>query len=351
LDRAGRWLLASGIQDERGGVARYYRSDLRQNLPVSSEITGYAVSAYVYLHRLTGDAVYLDRGVKTARFLTREVWNESAAAFPFEPDPTREQLNYFFDAGIIGRGLAAIWRATGDHEFLSAAMACGRGMLRDFVNTRDVDPILTLPGKRPVARDERWSRNPGCYQLKAAMAWFELAEISGDEELRAAYERVLAWSLATYGPFLPGHSEAAKVMDRLHAYLYFLEGLLPALEHKACAAALCDGIRRVAGCLREIRENFERCDVYSQLLRLRMLAELAGITPLERAAAEEEIETLRLYQQAHGGFGFGRRNGEPLPFDNPVSTVFGMQALAMWEQRARGELAARSLDEHRRLLI
>ena len=44
LHRAGCWFLSSGIQDEHGGVARYYRSDIRQNLPVSSEITGYAAS-------------------------------------------------------------------------------------------------------------------------------------------------------------------------------------------------------------------------------------------------------------------------------------------------------------------
>ena len=45
LDRAGLWLLQSGIQEAGGGVARYYLADKRENRAVSTEITGYAVSA------------------------------------------------------------------------------------------------------------------------------------------------------------------------------------------------------------------------------------------------------------------------------------------------------------------
>ena len=102
-------------------------------------------------------------------------------------------------------------------------------MLRDFAPAHgDFHPILTLPEKRPLERDAlRWSRSPGCYQLKSAMAWWDLAEATGDEQFREPYERVLAYSLRTWTTFLPGHPEKVKVMDRLHAFLYFLEGLLP----------------------------------------------------------------------------------------------------------------------------
>ena len=50
LSRAGEWFLRSGIQQPNGGVARYYRTDLERNHAVSTEITGYAASAFVYLH-------------------------------------------------------------------------------------------------------------------------------------------------------------------------------------------------------------------------------------------------------------------------------------------------------------
>jgi hypothetical protein len=351
LHRAGCWFLSSGIQDENGGVARYYRSDTRTNLPISSEITGYAASALVYLHACTGGQEYLDRAVLTARFLTRLAWRADIEAFPFEPEGGREQFNYFFDAGIIVRGLLAVWRATGDQEFLDVAVACGLGMQRDFPNGIDLDPILTLPERKPIARDDRWSRNPGCYQLKSALAWLELAEATGDQALRPAYERALAFALATYGSFLPGHPDRLKVMDRLHAFSYFLEGLLPVLDRPSVRAAYCDGIRRLRACLREIRPDFERSDVYAQLLRARLLGHLSGAAPLDTEAAEKEAGILATYQYDNGGFGFGRKSGGDLPFENPVSTAFGMQALAMWEQHQRGALADRTVDEHRRLLI
>ena len=113
----------------------------------------------------------------------------------------------------------------------------------------------------------------GCYQLKSAMAWWDLFEVTGDERFRAPYEQVLETSLATYRDFLPGHPERHKVMDRLHAFSYFLEGLLPrASFDPRCAAALADGIDMVAHHLRDIAPEFARSDVFAQLLRARLYA-------------------------------------------------------------------------------
>ena len=38
-----------------------------------------------------------------------------------------------------------------------------------------------------------------------------------------------------------------------------------------------------------------------------------------------------------GGFWFGRKGAEMLPFVNPVSTVFCMQALGLWEDHKAGK--------------
>jgi len=161
-------------------VARYYRADLRRNHAVSTEITGYAASAFVYLHSVTQDERYLERAVAAARFLTRTAWDPASRTMPFEIAPA--QFTYFFDSGIAVRGLLSVWRATGQQECLDVAVALGRSMAGDFVSERgDFHPILSLPGKRPVARDPmRWSQTAGCYQLKSAMAWWDLFEATGD---------------------------------------------------------------------------------------------------------------------------------------------------------------------------
>ncbi len=318
---AGDWLLNSGIQEPGGGVARYYRTDLQQNAPITTEITAYHLGALVYFG-------YLDRAKTTARFLCG-AWDEPQAAMPFEfGEPS---YGYFFDSGIIVRSLLAAWRAIREQQFLDTAVAIGRHMLIDFDAEDDFHPILTLPEKQPIERDPMsWSRSSGCYQLKAAVAWEDLAEATGDASFRAPYERVLEDSLRTYPTFLPGHPDPLKVMDRLHPMSYFVEGLLPRAKEPRCAAAIRDGIRLIATHLREIAPRFERSDVYAQLLRARVYAHRAGVEQLDREAAGFEAEQLQSFQGPDGGFYFGRMGSEFLPYLNPVSTAFAMQALAVW---------------------
>jgi hypothetical protein len=337
LTRAGRWFLASGIQQPNGGVARFYRADVGTNLAISTEITGYTASALMYLYSATRDEAYLDRARETARFLARDAWDAAVDNFPFEYGAGAESMLYFFDCGIITRGLLAVWRETRDQWMLDRAVDCGRAMIRDFDIRSEIHPILTLPDKTPIARDWRWSRNPGCYQLKSAMAWRDLAAITGEAAFDLAFSRHLERSLADYGTFLPGSPHEERVMDRLHAFSYFLESLLSCVDDERCAFALADGIAQVGRYLREISPVFARSDVHAQLLRVRLWA--SATLPLDLEAAQEEADALARFQlrsddaRVDGAFAFGTRNGEVIPHMNPVSTAFAVQALHMWHSR------------------
>jgi hypothetical protein len=347
LARAGAWFSRSGIQEPCGGVARYYRTDVAANHPISTEITGYAISAFLFFEQPS-------RALAAARFLAREAWNGNSMPFELDDDANGGShgrpngfATYFFDCGIIVRGLLAAWRATRDEEFLGVAIALGQGMAADFTSTdSEYHPILKLPEKQPLPKDPlRWSQSAGCYQLKSALAWRELFEAGGDTNFLEHYERLLEYALRSYASFLPGHSDPLKVVDRLHAFLYFLEGVLPKISEapgspgnsERCRAALCDGIRRVSGCIDQTASQFERSDVYAQLLRIRLFADWMGIVPLDEAAAQREATILAGFQaesedpRIDGGFHFGRRAGDWLPYINPVSTAFAAQALGLWQ--------------------
>ena len=322
-------------------MARYYLADARENRAVSTEITGYAVSAFTYLHALTGDGRYLDAAIRAARFLTEIAWDPALRIFPFEC--SEKPLAYFFDSGIVIRGLLSLWRVTGEPELLAVATACGRSMASDFAAGKsEYHPILRLPEKDPLPRGEQWSRLPGCYQLKSALAWHDLYQVTGEADFRTWYDDLLGVSLRTQESFLPG-VEGERVMDRLHAYCYFLEAILPRVDRPEVAATLSGGIAKVSGYLRQIGPSFARSDVYAQLLRLRVLAARAGAATLDRAAAEFEADKLAAFQlddsdpRIAGGFYFARRGGRLQPHINPVSTAFGLQALGMWRQFLDGE--------------
>jgi hypothetical protein len=340
LSRAAQWFVSSAIQEPGGGVARYYRTDLERNLPISTEITGYALSALLDLGQQT-------EALAAARFLCREAWN--GCVMPFELEPSDGRLfTYFFDCGIIVRGLLAAWRATRDPEFLDVAAALGKSMITDFATVDgDYHPILELPGKQPLEYEPaRWSRAPGCYQLKSGLAWRELFEITGEVEFRLAYECLAEKAVRSFRAFLPGHPDLLKFVDRLHPFLYFLEGLLPCASESVCAAAIREGLQLVTDHLQQTAGIFERSDVYAQLLRIRIYADWAQVVPLDQSSAEDEAATLASFQavsddpRIDGGFYFGRREENWLPYVNPVSTAFGAQALRLWQQHRTGGVPA-----------
>jgi len=309
-------------------VARYYRSDSQSNAALSNEITGYAASALVYF----GET---DAAVRTARFLCRQAWDAQSHTFPFEPG---SPLAYFFDIGIIIRGLLAAWRATGDQEFVTRARDGALSLAFDFLGDGLFYPVISLPEKQPLDSDPRWSRSPGCYQLKSALAWREL----GGEHAARMFESALTGALSTHESFLNGAPDAERKMDRLHAYCYFLEALLWETGRDDVRGALGSGIARVAALLREISPTFERSDVCAQLLRVRLIAHHLNALALDENSAAEEASRAARYQSGssdprlRGGFWFGARGGEILPFMNPVSTAFCAQALDLWRQHQAG---------------
>jgi hypothetical protein len=253
-----------------------------------------------------------------------------------------ERHSYFFDNGIIARGLVRLWRRSGDSAYLDTAVRCAESMRRDFVNPADIHPILELPSKRPAPRDARWSRSSGCYQLKSALAWLDVAGCVPGSTYEREYDKALERALRTHSGFFSQEPAPERVMDRLHAYGYFLEALLPRAAEPEVRLALQQGIALAASHLRRVRAGFERSDANAQLLRVRLWASHLGAVPLDETAAAQEAAWAASYQMSSndprldGGFNFGQRAGEPTDFSNPVSTAFCLQALAMWQDHLEG---------------
>ncbi len=343
LAHGAGWWLESGIQEGHGGVARFHHTDRNENARISTEITGYFVSSTLDLFDRLGDARLLEAALRAGRFLISKAWNAAPGVMPFEwsaDGSLPEHATYFFDNGIIARALLRLWRASGEQLFFDCAAGCGESMRRDFAGAAEIHPVLELPSRKPAPRDARWSRQPGCYQLKSALAWRDLAQATGDRSWLEPFDEALDRALATHAAFPEGES-GIRIMDRLHAYGYFLEACLARMASPAVAEALRSGIAAAGSHLRQIRDSFERSDVPAQVLRVRLWADAAGVVPLDVTAAAEEACWAARYQLAgavnlDGGFCFGRRDGHFMPFVNPVSTAFCLQALALWQDHCAG---------------
>ncbi len=341
-----RWLIRSGIQDESGGVARYYRADVREYKSISTEITGYFISGLLRLHWPKGEPPP-GPARRAGHFLIEHAFDPASGLVFFErgdsADP-RASLAYFFDCGIIIRGLLDLWKATSDRAYLDCAEKCGLAMSTKMsMVDGSFFPLYDVSVNHPHSGSGTWSLEPGVYQLKVGLAFLELAEATGLGQFKSCMESMLKWSLRRQESFLPGDNDALRVMDRAHAYCYFLEGLLPeAALDRDCNQALQFGILRVENLLEEIGKEFQRCDVIAQLLRLRIYADLFGVMELSRGRADQEANAIIEYQmqsidpKIDGGFAFAKRDGEIVPHINPVTTIFAVQALKMWGQAEEG---------------
>lgn len=322
--RAGHWLLHSGIQAPDGGVARYRLTNSGQNLPASTEITGYAVAACCYLFEQTGQEQYLAAARRSGDFLTHTAWDPESRSMPFEIHQGA-RYSYFFDCGIIARGLLWLHRLTGEEIYLSRARDVGQAMERDFASMRGFHPIVLLPCKSPEEYANWWSRMPGAFQLKAALAWRDLGETLNEPHFLDLYDRVLHFSLERYSETLDNETDEPKKMDRLHAWAYFLEGLQPETHRESIQYLLKSALAHGEQLREQLAPQFLRSDVCAQLLRIKLLAggrpndgELIRIESFQYQSEDPTLD---------GGFGFGRRDGAMTPHVNPVSTIFCLQAL------------------------
>lgn len=317
-------MLESGIQAPDGGVARYRLTDSGENLPASTEITGYAVAGFCHLFEVSGDEAYLAAARRSGDYLVHKAWDPASSAMPFEIH-RGARYSYFFDCGIIIRGLLWLYRLTSDEIYLARARDIGRAMERDFRALKGFHPIVLLPCKSPEEYGMWWSRLPGAFQLKAALGWLDLGETLGDDHFTGLYEQVLEFSLTHYSETLDNETEELKKMDRLHAWSYFLEGLQPVKSREPIRYLLRAALAHGEQLREKLAPGFLRSDVCAQLLRVRLLD---GGLPSE--GEQIRIESFQYQSEdlsLDGGFGFGRRNGVMTPHVNPVSTVFCLQAL------------------------
>lgn len=283
---------------------------------------------------------YLDAARKASEFLTREAWDSDSRTMPFELS-SGGRYSYFFDCGIIARSLLWMWRLTGNEECLAVARGICESMANDFRALQGFHPIILLPCKSPEQHSIWWSRMPGAFQLKAALAWLDLAQETGEESFAALYEEMLAFSLRRHPETLDNETDRPKLMDRLHAWSYFLEGLAPVRERPEVSAVYAAALVRGENLLEELAGGFVRSDACAQLYRARLL--LGGPPGQGKVARIESFQWHSEDVRLRGSFAFGRRNGEVIPHANPVSTVFALQTLALASSHEAAALDWRKL--------
>ena len=190
-----RWLNSSGIQDESGGVSRYYRHQTAQPIepqPISTAVTGYFIRALLWADRFSGDEPS-ERARLAGRFLLEQSFDLSREVFPFEHPMGAgppASLAYFFDCGMTIRGLLQLAKATEDPSYIECAERCGL-VLSTRMATVDGGffALFDIDNDRSFTDSGSWSVQAEVHQLKVGLAFLELFEATGRGEVERPHVR------------------------------------------------------------------------------------------------------------------------------------------------------------------
>ena len=242
------WLSHSGIRYDNGhelangGVNRGYDWTNGQYEYIYSEITGYAVSAFVNSYRWTGEEKYLSLARQSADYVMR-VQNQhqdprTLGGIPHSVSLTSHEINhkyYSFDTAICLQGLLDLYAVEPTPALKSASEAIGTWLhqqtqLEDGAFLAVYDPDAQkddgfFSGEDPVYGDA------GCLHAKHAIGLLKLHGVTGNAEFAESGKRVCDWLMGLQND--AGSFQASYRTKEVHSHphCYATEGLLYAYYH------------------------------------------------------------------------------------------------------------------------
>lgn len=361
---AAEWLLNSGIQDTEenkptyGGVNAWYDLTSGSYPFVYSEITGYAVNAFLHSFHLTGDEAYAKAAKLAARCLLRHRDSKTGLVYNriwhgASKESYYDSWIFTFDQWVIVYGLISLYEDQKDDTFRSEAEVMAQFLMESTVrDDGSFDPVYDFEKEETAATFDKWSRQPGPFHAKALMALLKLFEITKNDRYFEYAERLAKVTLTMQsreGRFITQTNEKS---THLHPHLYTLEGLMSfglATDNKDYLDAVERGLKWV---LDHCKENGEvnsfykdnrfvpyvRCDILAQALRVGALLLRQG----RLKGYDEKLAGLRKallrYQIVQGpqkgGFFYGQEQDGTIHYHvNAWVSMFAAQALWLYDYR------------------
>lgn len=369
---AKRWIIRSGIQIQaprsaaNGAFNAWYDAEERRFRYAYPEITGYGITALLYLNSLRADPVLIKKGCLAGDWVIRRALHPCGGIRPRDHYDRQErslvfsferQLVVAFDSGMVLFGLMTLYDATRRRVYLNAARRIGDFLLKAQRGSGLFYACYNPARKVWIDKPDKWSTQSGSYHAKLALGLLDLQRLTGQEKYRRgtlkACRAMLMLQLPS-GRFLSYRSDKS---THMHPHLYSAEGMLmagltlkrPDLMHSAARAVrwtlseqLPDGGLPCLVGERGLRNLNQRSDVLAQTLRLGALCYGLGLLPKSVLPSLAKLERkLRTYQVKtslqKGGFRYGQElNGECREHVNFWCTAFALQALAMHEEVRSG---------------
>jgi hypothetical protein len=380
VDLATNWMLNSGAQvtgndsQTNGGYVSWYEADTQSYPYVYSEISGYMLTMLTVLYHRYNDVRYLQSAMRTGDWFlatAHEPTGGFRCLFPLRDTRFNYKFNqiYAFDCGVILSGLANLYRASGQAQYLTAATTVADWLVRDVQKPNTgFRPVYDIATASFPESDKEWSLCSGSYHTKIAIGLLNLYDLTHQPSYLRGALNACDFALTFQeksGRFIsfPGTSGGG---TNAHPHLYSAEGLWVVgkylgrddyLRASASATQWLLDLQNDAGLVpRHFQNNepfyIERVDVLAQALRMAaihtaegrlstsVLSHLEKLVPIIKRNQSVSADT-----RANGGFFFGRlSDGQVMPHVNVWVTMFAVQALLAYSDLQHGTLNFRPFD-------
>ncbi len=358
------WLLQSGIQNTdadpkyKGGVNAWYDLEKKTFPFIYSEITGYAVNTFLFLHHILKDPVCLERARLAGNwllnsrdpkygFVLNRVYHSSKAQSYYD------SWIFTFDQWMIIDGLCNLSSITGDQNYFHGAQKIADALIeKTFRPDGFIFPAFNLENGQVEAANDKWSRQSGSFHAKAILGLNRLFNLTHDQKYLTHAFRLSERACLDQkenGRFI---TQTDNGSTHLHPHSYTLEGLFYfgfSQNKPSLIEASRKGLEWILssqhedGTLYAFFQDgqflpYERADILAQTLRLSAI--MLGYAPefqkfkpkLDRL--KKKLLSYQIQEEPQkGSFLYGQEeNGMIHRHANAWVSMFALQALWLYDQ-------------------
>ncbi|MDP2923637.1 MAG: glycoside hydrolase family 76 protein [Candidatus Omnitrophota bacterium] len=355
IDLAAKWIIDSGIQSSSGGFYAWYDLEVKKHSFFYSEITGYAITTLLFLHKIFNNNIFIEKAKKASS------WIEQYALHPcgglrtrlYDNDKSSDSMYSFtgenifsFDTAMVLYGIASLFQLTGEKKYLDISLRIAKFLITKMQD-RDgaLFPIYNPKKDNYPEPKDKWSSQRAGFHTKASLGLLSLFEITKDKLYRDSAIKLCEYALSTQEPCGRFITDAINKTTHIHPHCYTIEGLLFAARalnnskfFEAAEKAIQWTFKYVSSSgINELYEphnnsfnNFQRSDIVAQVLRLGLIFSVS-----EKEKLEFLRSTLLSYQdnskepQQQGGFFYSKGQFHL----NSWCAMFSLQALALYEDK------------------
>ena len=260
-EKTKNWLTTSGlfvsdVNDENcGGVYSFYDEKDKQYSFLYPEITGYFISTLRFLESHNHEKLCLQYAKYASDWLIK-IYEKYGAIIQGINAKSKINFSYSFDSAICAKGLLDYYELSNEKKYLEYAEKILLELNNDAIGSDgSVKPYKDIFSNKYLESDQVWYKQEGCLHVKMAIPFFQLYEISKNDEYlkigNSICNRIKNYQNSDGSIKL--HSDS-KIIN-LHTLCYALEGLLYGFYSTQNKDYLDRCKRAVDWCLNKINDD------------------------------------------------------------------------------------------------